>query len=107
MLHSELHEKRCENYSVCHPAAAVVGSGTHFGQCLGIGMFVGAFNSSRTNLLRQQALHAKCESLELLYEVELVPPHPVTSRQQAASSVLYTTICKYSLVLVRMGEIIA
>ena len=27
--------------------------------------------------------------------------------QQAASSVLYTTSCKHSLVLLRMGEIIA
>jgi len=38
-------------------------------------------------------------------EVELVPPHP--GHQQAASSVLYTTSCKHSLVLLRMGEIIA
>ena len=34
-----------------------------------------------------------------------IPPHP--GHQQAASSVLYTTSCKYSLVLLRMGEIIA
>ena len=31
----------------------------------------------------------------------------VTSHQQTASSVLYTTSCKHSLVLLRMGEIIA
>ena len=41
-----------------------------------------------------------------------VPPHPghAPGHQQAASSVLYTTSCKHSLVrllLVRMGEIIA
>jgi hypothetical protein len=33
------------------------------------------------------------------------PPHP--GDQQAASSMLYTTNCKHSLVLLRMGEIIA
>ena len=33
------------------------------------------------------------------------PPHPC--HQQAASSVLYTTSCKHSLVFLRMGEIIA
>ena len=33
-----------------------------------------------------------------------VPPHP--GHQQAASSVLYTTSCKHSLVLLMMGEII-
>ena len=38
-------------------------------------------------------------------EVEPVPPHP--GHQQAASSVLYTTSCKHSLVLLRVGEIIA
>ena len=39
-------------------------------------------------------------------EMELpVPPHP--GHQQAASSVLYTTSCKHSLVLLRMGEFIA
>ena len=32
-------------------------------------------------------------------------PHP--GHQQAASSVLYTKSCKHSLVLLRMGEIIA
>jgi len=37
-------------------------------------------------------------------EVEL-PNFP--GHQQAASSVLYTTSCKHSLVLLRMGEIIA
>jgi len=34
-----------------------------------------------------------------------VPPHPC--HQQAASPVHYTTSCKHSLVLLRMGEIIA
>ena len=34
-----------------------------------------------------------------------VPPH--SGHQQAASSVHYTTSCKYNLVLLRMGEIIA
>jgi len=33
-----------------------------------------------------------------------VPPHP--GHQSAASSVHYTTSCKHSLVLLRMGEII-
>jgi len=33
-----------------------------------------------------------------------VPSHP--GHQQTASSVLYTTSCKHSLVLLRMGEII-
>ena len=37
-------------------------------------------------------------------EVELVPPQPC--HQQATSSVHYTTSCKQSLVLPRMGEII-
>ena len=36
-------------------------------------------------------------------EVELV----ITRHQQAVSSVLYTTSCKHSLVLLRMSEIIA
>jgi len=36
---------------------------------------------------------------------EAVPPHP--GHQQAASSVLYTTSCKHSLVFLRMGESIA
>jgi len=36
--------------------------------------------------------------------VEPVPLHP--GHQQAASSVIYTTSCKHSLVLLRMGEII-
>jgi len=39
------------------------------------------------------------------YEVEPVPNHPF--HQQAASSVLYTTSCKHSLVHLRLGEIIA
>jgi len=39
------------------------------------------------------------------HEVELVPPHP--EHQQASSSVLYTTSCKHSLMLLRVGEIIA
>jgi len=34
-----------------------------------------------------------------------VPPHP--GHQQAASSVLYTTSCKHSLVLLWMDEIIS
>ena len=34
-----------------------------------------------------------------------VPPHP--GHQQAALSVHYTTSCKHSIVLLRMGEIIA
>jgi len=38
-------------------------------------------------------------------KMEPVPPHP--GHQQAASSVLYTKSCKNSLVLLRMGEIIA
>ena len=38
-------------------------------------------------------------------EVDLVPTHP--GHQQAASSVHYTTSSKHSLVLLRMGEIIA
>ena len=38
-------------------------------------------------------------------EVEPVPPHP--GHQQASSSLLYTTSCKHSLVLLRMGGIIA
>ena len=38
-------------------------------------------------------------------DVEVVPPYP--GHQQAASSVHYTTSCKHSLVLLRMGEIIA
>jgi len=37
--------------------------------------------------------------------VEPVPPHP--GHQEAATSVHYTTSCKHSLVLLRMGEIIA
>jgi len=37
--------------------------------------------------------------------VEAVPPHP--GHQQPASSVLYTTSCKHSLVHLGMGEIIA
>ena len=36
---------------------------------------------------------------------DFIPPHP--GHQQAASSVLYTTSCKHSLLLLRMGEIIA
>ena len=35
----------------------------------------------------------------------ILPPHP--GHQQAASSVIYTSSCKHSLVLLRMGEIIA
>ena len=37
--------------------------------------------------------------------LDSVPPH--SGHQQAASSVLYTRSCKHSLVLLRMGEIIA
>jgi len=41
-------------------------------------------------------------------EVELVERVPLhLGHQQAASLVLYTTSCKHSLVLLRMGEIIA
>jgi hypothetical protein len=36
--------------------------------------------------------------------VEPVPPHP--GHQEAATSVHYTTSCKHSLVLLRLGEII-
>jgi len=39
------------------------------------------------------------------YSFNSVPPHP--GHHQTASSVLYTTSCKDSLVLLRMGEIIA
>jgi hypothetical protein len=41
-------------------------------------------------------------------KVELVPQiPPYPDHQQAAPSVLYTTSCKRSLVLLRMGEIVA
>jgi len=41
-------------------------------------------------------------------EVELVPTiPPYPDHQQAASPVHYTTSCKHSLVLLRMGEIMA
>jgi len=40
-----------------------------------------------------------------LDEVELSPPHP--GYRPAASLVNYTTSCKHSLVLLRMGNIIA
>ena len=41
----------------------------------------------------------------MLSWLNCVPPHP--GQQEAASSVLYTTSCKHSLVFLRMGEIIA
>jgi len=44
-------------------------------------------------------------STRLCLQLVIVPLHPC--HQQAASSLLYTTSCKHSLILLRMGEIIA
>jgi len=43
--------------------------------------------------------------LQLVSAGDQDEPHP--GHQQAASSVLYTKSCKHSLVLLRMGEIVA
>ena len=51
--------------------------------------------------------HLVCRSICCSSDAASRWPGPHPGHQQAASSVLYTTSCKYSLVLLMMGEIIA
>ena len=50
-------------------------------------------------------MHRRCCRLVIWTRWNEIPPHP--GYLPAASSVHYTTSCKHSLVLLRMGEIIA
>jgi len=50
-------------------------------------------------------MHRQCCLLVTRMRWNWVPPHP--GNQQAPSSVLYTTSCKHSLVLLKMGKIMA
>ena len=62
--------------------------------------------SSTTSSALEDGRNYRPKHVELIGILNnFVPPHPVY--QPATSSVHYTTSCKHSLVLLRIGEIIA
>jgi hypothetical protein len=69
-------------------------------------LFIDNFN--QLNMFRAIIRPKHVELIEIINKLLLlhrIPPHP--GPQPAARSVHYTICCKHSLVLLRMGEIIA